>query len=144
MNDMKPAAPVPPAEPAQSNSRQEVRCAVRFPLTLPVVLATGSGEVAALSRNVSASGVLFELDQQLAFLHVLVIAHQNVDDPRTELAGHAGDLALDVGVVGAFIKAALEEPLGEEARSDQDHDKQEDKQAAFEWGRHEGDVGNKR
>jgi hypothetical protein len=65
MDDMKPAAPVPSAEPAQSNSRQEVRCAVRFPLTLPVVLATGSGEVAALSRNVSASGVLFELDQQL-------------------------------------------------------------------------------
>jgi hypothetical protein len=65
MNDMKPAEPVPSAEPGQSNARQEVRCAVRFPLTLPVVLATGEGEVAALSRNVSASGVLFELDQQL-------------------------------------------------------------------------------
>ena len=65
MNDMKPAVQVTSAEPGQSNARQEVRCAVRFPLTLPVVLATGSGDVAALSRNVSASGVLFELDQQL-------------------------------------------------------------------------------
>jgi PilZ domain-containing protein len=65
MNDFKPVAPEPSAEPGQSNTRQEVRCAVRFPLTLPVVLATGEGELAALSRNVSASGVLFELDQQL-------------------------------------------------------------------------------
>jgi hypothetical protein len=42
--------------------RQEVRCAVRFPLTLPVVLSSGKGEIAAVTRNVSASGVVFELD----------------------------------------------------------------------------------
>jgi hypothetical protein len=65
MNDMKPVTPEPSAVPGQSSSRQEVRCAVRFPLTLPVVLATGEVEFAAVSRNVSASGVLFELDQQL-------------------------------------------------------------------------------
>jgi hypothetical protein len=47
------------------SSRQEVRCAVRFPLALPVVLNTSEGEVAARTRNVSASGVLFELDQHL-------------------------------------------------------------------------------
>jgi hypothetical protein len=35
---------------------------VRFPLTLPVVLSSGHGEIAAVTRNVSASGVLFELD----------------------------------------------------------------------------------
>jgi hypothetical protein len=52
------------AGPAQG--RQEVRCAVRFPLTLPVVVATSDGEVAALTKNVSANGVLFELDQDLA------------------------------------------------------------------------------
>jgi hypothetical protein len=46
-------------------SRQEVRCAVRFPLALPVVLSTGNGDVTARSRNVSASGVLFELDREL-------------------------------------------------------------------------------
>jgi hypothetical protein len=65
MNDPKPAMPEQSAGADRANARQEVRCAVRFPLTLPVVLATGEGEVAALSRNVSASGVLFELDQQL-------------------------------------------------------------------------------
>ncbi len=47
------------------STRREVRCAVRFPLTLPVVLSSGNGEFAAITRNVSASGVLFELDRQL-------------------------------------------------------------------------------
>jgi hypothetical protein len=42
--------------------QQEVRCAVRFPLALPVVLTTGKGEIAAITRNVSASGVVFELE----------------------------------------------------------------------------------
>jgi hypothetical protein len=48
-----------------SHSRQEVRCAVRFPLALPVLLTANHGEFAALTRNVSASGVLFELDRPL-------------------------------------------------------------------------------
>jgi hypothetical protein len=48
-----------------SHSRQEVRCAVRFPLALPVLLSANHGEFAALTRNVSASGVLFELDRPL-------------------------------------------------------------------------------
>jgi len=56
---------VPAAVPAKAVAHQEVRCAVRFPLALPVVLSTGNGEVAAMSRNVSASGVLFELDREL-------------------------------------------------------------------------------
>jgi len=43
----------------------EVRCAVRFPLALPVLLSANHGEFAALTRNVSASGVLFELDRPL-------------------------------------------------------------------------------
>jgi hypothetical protein len=46
-------------------ARQEVRCAVRFPLSLPVLLSTGNEEVTARSRNVSANGVLFELDREL-------------------------------------------------------------------------------
>ena len=45
--------------------RQEVRCAVRFPLSLPVVVSTATGDVIASTRNVSASGVLFELDNEL-------------------------------------------------------------------------------
>ena len=38
---------------------------MRFPLALPVVLWIDNGKLAALTRNVSASGVLFELDRQL-------------------------------------------------------------------------------
>jgi hypothetical protein len=44
---------------------QEVRCAVRFPLTLPVVVSAGETEHTALTRNVSASGVLFEMESPL-------------------------------------------------------------------------------
>jgi hypothetical protein len=51
------------ASPAIDN--QEVRCAVRFPLTLPVVVSAGLHEHSALTRNVSASGVLFEMSQSL-------------------------------------------------------------------------------
>ena len=54
------------AAPGQGGARQEVRCAVRFPLSLPVVLATSLGELSAVSLNVSASGILFELDRELA------------------------------------------------------------------------------
>jgi len=46
--------------------RKEVRCAVRFPLTLPVVLSTESEEFAAETTNVSASGVLFVTDRTVA------------------------------------------------------------------------------
>ena len=46
-------------------SRQEVRCAVRFPIALPVVLSTDNGEVAARTRNISANGALFELDEHI-------------------------------------------------------------------------------
>jgi hypothetical protein len=45
--------------------RQEVRCAVRFPLALPVVLSIGNAEIVAVTRNVSASGVLFDLENPL-------------------------------------------------------------------------------
>ena len=45
---------------------QEVRCAVRFPLTLPVLLSAEGGEIAARSIDVSATGILFELDRHLA------------------------------------------------------------------------------
>jgi hypothetical protein len=45
--------------------RQEVRCAVRFPLALPVVLNIDKAEFRAQTRNVSASGVLFAVDREL-------------------------------------------------------------------------------
>jgi hypothetical protein len=48
-----------------ASPRQEVRCAVRFPLSLPVVLSTGNGEFAAVTLNVSASGALFRMDSHV-------------------------------------------------------------------------------
>ena len=48
-----------------SSGLREVRCAVRFPLALPAVLAVGEENIAAITRDVSASGVLFELERDL-------------------------------------------------------------------------------
>jgi hypothetical protein len=55
----EPDAPDPALNP------QEVRCAVRFPLSLPMELSTGEAEFRAFTRDVSANGVLFELDRPL-------------------------------------------------------------------------------
>ena len=65
MNALKPGLSPLPTPPGPASSQQEVRCAVRFPLALPVLLSTGEAELAALTRNVSASGVLFELANPL-------------------------------------------------------------------------------
>ena len=60
-----------------------------------------------------------------AMLRVRVlILFLHVDDACAELAGDAGDFALYVGIVSAFIEAALEEPMGEEAQADQQGQKQ--------------------
>lgn len=50
---------------ADPSPGQEVRCAVRFPLNLPVVISTGRSEYSALTMDVSASGVLFEMSSPL-------------------------------------------------------------------------------
>ena len=63
-----PKAPdTSPSDPTTSktNPQQEVRCAVRFPLELPVVLSNGDGEYEAETRNISASGALFALSHKL-------------------------------------------------------------------------------
>ncbi len=65
MNDLKPGLSLLPAVSDQAAGPQEVRCAVRFPLALPVVLSTNHGDLKAFSKNVSASGVLFELGEEL-------------------------------------------------------------------------------
>jgi len=61
MNVLKSDVPSSPAHPGPAFQRQEVRCAVRFPIALPVVLSSGREEVNAVTRNVSASGVVFEM-----------------------------------------------------------------------------------
>lgn len=45
---------------------QEVRCAVRFPLTLPLMLSTDDAEFGGRSVDVSSTGILFELDRALS------------------------------------------------------------------------------
>jgi hypothetical protein len=65
MDDSKAGLSVMPALSGPASSNKEVRCAVRFPLTLPVVLSAGQKEIAALTQNVSASGVLFLMDRSL-------------------------------------------------------------------------------
>jgi hypothetical protein len=65
MDYIKQDSSFPPGVPRAADGRQEVRCAVRFPLALPVMLSTGEEDVAGLTKNVSASGVLFALDRNL-------------------------------------------------------------------------------
>lgn len=60
MDDVKPAVSSFQTPASAASSHMEVRCAVRFPLVLPVLVAAGRQEATALTRNVSASGVLFE------------------------------------------------------------------------------------
>jgi hypothetical protein len=43
----------------------EVRCAVRFPLSLPIRVITDRGEYDATTENISASGVLFRSKEDL-------------------------------------------------------------------------------
>lgn len=65
MSALKPDPDV--SEPAAKRkfTGQDVRCAVRFPLALPAVLCSESGEFTAVTRNISASGALFELSERL-------------------------------------------------------------------------------
>jgi hypothetical protein len=47
---------------APASQPREVRCAVRFPLTLPLSVDRNGYWRPATTRNISASGVLFEAD----------------------------------------------------------------------------------
>jgi hypothetical protein len=62
MEALKPALPPLSQHSRSAFDRQEVRCSVRFPLALPVVLSFGKREIAAVTQDVSASGIFFELD----------------------------------------------------------------------------------
>lgn len=54
--------PVPAGKGATS---KEVRCAVRFPIRLPAVVSADQFEQTAVTKNVSSSGVLFEMSTPL-------------------------------------------------------------------------------
>jgi hypothetical protein len=64
MNLSTTGLPVSPISTAGA-PRQEVRCAVRFPLSLPVVLSADEEEFSAATVNVSASGALFIGDRKI-------------------------------------------------------------------------------
>lgn len=65
MSVVKTEIPTRSILPDAHVARQEVRCAVRFPLALPVVLSSGREELVAVTLNVSSSGVLFQLKKAL-------------------------------------------------------------------------------
>ena len=65
MNSSDPGLTVSPAS-AERGTRQEVRCAVRFPISLPVVMSTDGEEFVAVTKNVSASGVLFITERNVS------------------------------------------------------------------------------
>ena len=65
MNAPKTLYVLSPEDPEAVTHRKEVRCAVRFPIALPVVLSVGNEEITALTRDVSASGVLFEMSESI-------------------------------------------------------------------------------
>jgi len=71
-----------PRGPVTASGHQEVRCAVRFPLSLPVMLSAGENDAEGETRNVSASGVLFALDKAL---RVGLDVHFSMKMPRETL-----------------------------------------------------------
>jgi PilZ domain len=56
---MNPALSVP------SESSIELRAAVRFPLCIPITISTELGDKSAMTENISAIGILFELAEPL-------------------------------------------------------------------------------
>ena len=84
MNSLNPESPLRSDTPVTPKVRQEVRCAVRFPLSLPVVLSAGNNEIAGITRNISASGVLFALKQDRTALpepsHLVVHPIQGTEE----------------------------------------------------------------
>jgi hypothetical protein len=53
------------AKPHPQTANQDVRCAVRFPLNLPIRVITDGGEYDATTENISASGILFRMQEGL-------------------------------------------------------------------------------
>ena len=50
---------------ARADAPVELRNAVRFPLQIPLRLFTAAGEIAAMTENISATGVAFTLPRPL-------------------------------------------------------------------------------
>jgi len=70
----KPDSPSGPTEPVNRESAQkrtartrypDMQSAVRFPIKLPVALKSKSGDNLAETQNISANGVLFQVDSEM-------------------------------------------------------------------------------
>lgn len=66
MTNSRQSSTVKPSRSSAGAMKQEVRCAVRFPLSLPLMVSSGKQERSAVTRNVSSNGVLFELEDPLS------------------------------------------------------------------------------
>ncbi|HWA95674.1 MAG TPA: PilZ domain-containing protein [Terracidiphilus sp.] len=66
MNTSRRSTSAKQSRPTVAAMKQEVRCAVRFPLSLPLMVSSGKQERTAMTRNVSSNGVLFELEDPLS------------------------------------------------------------------------------
>jgi hypothetical protein len=60
---MNPGIRITPS--ADNPQTAEVRCAVRFPLALPIRVITEAGVYDAVTENISASGVLFRSNEDV-------------------------------------------------------------------------------
>jgi len=73
-----------------SRSATEDRSAVRFPLQLPMKVTTAQGVLETVTNNISASGVLFEMDE---LLPVNAQLHFALTMPAVTL-GSTGDVVI--------------------------------------------------
>ncbi|MDZ3990594.1 hypothetical protein PspTeo4_02448 [Pseudomonas sp. Teo4] len=98
-------------------------------------LAGGQCGASALDGQFKVCGL--QANQQFSLIDVLVVLNAHLVNTCAQLTGNTGDLALNVGVVGAFVEAALEIPMGQEGEGDERDKGEEDQQTAFELGGHE-------
>lgn len=66
MSELKAGLSVVPDALEAGGLGRELRCAVRFPIVLPLKMRSGAEEFVAHTRNVSANGVLFESERQVS------------------------------------------------------------------------------
>jgi PilZ domain len=92
----------------------DVRCAVRFPVHLPVQVVTQSGEFETQTENISASGVLFfaekslEIDSEVEmFLRMPAASIGAQEDVVVQCMGRVTRCSSDAG--GSHVAALIED-----------------------------------
>jgi len=65
--NVSPEGATPDSEPTKSSRARysDMQSAVRFPIKLPVSVKSKSGENLAETQNISANGVLFQVDSEM-------------------------------------------------------------------------------